>query len=327
MHCLSSFDRGTSAAASHLPLRVVCCQASQLTLGLIDTGKPSRLDAGWPLEELMRRSFLHRWFLANTFLAGIFALCWLLLRSGTRPSRLAYPCQRAAVSAAALAFGAPLIAAILALRSRLARTKSTVGIAATVFGLVATFGVWGYLSRVEASRGPQLPSLLAPADYRAEVFHVSDCPQNPVDDRFPCFESLLTLMSSQGLDFYQTPTAGRNSGPEGILADDDVIVIKINYQWTERGGTNTDLLRGVIRSIVDHPEGFTLVRSSVAENAQFKSVDGLRSRRTTMPRTGHCPPTTWWPIFRTSAMMFLFSIGPINSLQIEVDEYSAGDLE
>ncbi|MGB5552887.1 MAG: hypothetical protein WBO74_20595, partial [Thermoanaerobaculia bacterium] len=63
----------------------------------------------------MKRAFLHRWFVANAYVAGIFALCWLLLRSGSRPSRLAYPCQQAAVSTATLAFGAPLVAAILAL--------------------------------------------------------------------------------------------------------------------------------------------------------------------------------------------------------------------
>ena len=40
--------------------------------------------------------FLKRWFVGNILLAGFFALLWLLLRSGTKPSRLAYPCQQAA---------------------------------------------------------------------------------------------------------------------------------------------------------------------------------------------------------------------------------------
>ncbi|MGB5161398.1 MAG: hypothetical protein WBQ27_09785, partial [Thermoanaerobaculia bacterium] len=86
----------------------------------------------------MKRAFLHRWFVANAYVAGIFALCWLLLRSGSRPSRLAYPCQQAAVSTATLAFGAPLVAAILALRRKLASLQSIVGIAAAAFGLIAT---------------------------------------------------------------------------------------------------------------------------------------------------------------------------------------------
>ena len=43
------------------------------------------------------RGFLSRWFLANSLLSGALALLWLIFRSGTKPSRLAYPCQRAAV--------------------------------------------------------------------------------------------------------------------------------------------------------------------------------------------------------------------------------------
>ena len=42
-------------------------------------------------------------------LAGVLALAWLLLRSGPRPSRLAYPCQQAAFSTAALVFGATVV--------------------------------------------------------------------------------------------------------------------------------------------------------------------------------------------------------------------------
>ena len=63
------------------------------------------------------RFFLRSWFLANSLLAGLFALCWLLLRSGTRPSRFVYPCQQAALSTASLAFGAPVVTALLAARS------------------------------------------------------------------------------------------------------------------------------------------------------------------------------------------------------------------
>lgn len=222
----------------------------------------------------MRRSFVHRWFVANTLLAGVFALAWLLLRSGPRPSRLAYPCQRAAISTATLAFGAPLVGVLLAARRRLATMPSTVGITAAVLGIVSTLGVWGYLSGLEASPAPDLPEFQAPAEYRAEIFHVESCPQDPVGDRFPCFDAVTALMGSQGLKLYLTDDPTPTGGPAGLLAREDVIVIKINYQWSERGGTNTDLLRGVIRAIVDHPQGF-IGEIVVAENAQFRSVDGF----------------------------------------------------
>lgn len=272
----------------------------------------------------MRQSFLHRWFFANSLLAGIFAVFWLLLRSGTRPSRLAYPCQRAAVSTATLAFGAPLVAAILALRCRMARMQSTVGIVATAIGLSATFGVWGYLSRVEASRGPQLSTIQTPANYRAEVFHVSGCPQDPVDDRFPCFESMLTLMGSQGLKFFRTPNVTQTSGPEGILASDDVIVIKINYQWAERGGTNTDLLQGVLRTIVDHPSGFS-GEVVICENAQFASVEGFDRAENNAQDWAQSPHDVVSHFQDLGHNVSLFDWTHIR--HTEVEEYSADDLE
>lgn len=221
------------------------------------------------------RVFLRRWFLANTLLAGFFALCWLLLRSGTRPSRFVYPCQQAALSTATLAFGAPVVTTLLALRRGLAAgLRSPAGVATVLVGLVATICIWGYLTRLEASSVVELPELEAAADYRARVFHLSSCPQNPVQDRFLCIEGLLGLMGSQGLEFYRSAAVTPTAGPDGIIAVGDVVIIKINYQWDQRGGTNTDVLRGLIRAIVDHPEGFT-GEVVVCENAQFASVNGF----------------------------------------------------
>ncbi|MDR2510836.1 MAG: DUF362 domain-containing protein [Spirochaetaceae bacterium] len=45
-------------------------------------------------------------------------------------------------------------------------------------------------------------------------------------------------------------------GDNGLIMADDVVLIKINSQWAERGGTNTDLLKGVIEYIINHPSGF-----------------------------------------------------------------------
>ena len=223
------------------------------------------------------RRTLERWLLANSLLAGLFALAWLLLRSGERPSRLAYPCQRAALATATLALGAPAVAGLVALRHRLLaaarspavtwRIGATVGVA-----LFAALAVWSQLSRVEASpTGPVGPLLAAPEDYRAELFHAAGCGENPAGDRFVCLEDLFGLMGRQGTKIYRSATVAPLSGPDGIVGPDDVVVIKINYQWSERGGTNTDLLRGLIRVLVSHPDGFT-GEIVVAENAQFAAV-------------------------------------------------------
>jgi uncharacterized protein (DUF362 family) len=216
--------------------------------------------------------FLKRWFVGNTLLAGFFALLWLLLRSGTRPSRLAYPCQQAAATTASLAFGAPLVGALIAARclaGRLIRNRRVLATAAV--GLFVTIGLWGFLSRSTAS---STYGLLPPANYRAEVFHVTDCPPDPVGDRFPGIDSLLRLMGENDLKIYRSTTVSQVSGPDGIIASDDVVVIKINYQWASRGGTNTDVLRGLIRALVDHPDGFT-GEIVVGENAQFAPIQGF----------------------------------------------------
>ena len=219
-------------------------------------------------------NFLVRWFVTNTILTGIFALLWLVFRSGPKPNRLAYPCQQAAFSTASLAFGAPVVAALITARNaafRLFGNRRTVAVAAV--GLFATLGLWGFLSSSNATM-TKTTHLAPPAGYRAQIYHVTDCPQDPAGDRFLGLDNLLTLMGREGLKFYQSQTTGLLSGPEGIIATDDVVVIKINYQWTGCGGTNTDLLRGLIRALVDHPDGFT-GEVVIGENTQTVSSDGF----------------------------------------------------
>ena len=66
---------------------------------------------------------------------------------------------------------------------------------------------------------------------------------------------LIRSMQNSGLDFYS------------LITSDDVIILKINCQWAERGGTNTDLVKSVIQAIVEHPNGFT-GEVIVADNGQ-----------------------------------------------------------
>jgi hypothetical protein len=219
-----------------------------------------------------RNNFWWRWFVGNTLISGTLALIWLALRSGSKPSRFAYPCQQAAISTATLAFGGPVVAAVIAGRRHLGLwIRKPAGIVTVAVGLLVTAACWGYFLRAEEYAGPVLDP---PVDYRAELFHVTVCPQDPTGDRFLGLDNLLAMMGIGGLKFYQSATESPVSGPDGIIATNDVIVIKINYQWDQRGGTNTDLLRGLIRRIVDHPDLFT-GEVVVCENAQFNSVQGF----------------------------------------------------
>ena len=215
-------------------------------------------------------SLLQRFFLTNTLLAGLFALAWLILRSGPKPSRFAYPCQQAAFSAATLAFGVPVVSALVAARRHIAtglRTPTGVAIVAGV--VLAALGVSGVLMQASATPG----AVLSPkASYRAQLFHVEDCPEDPDGDRFPGLEALVRQMGSYGLKLHDSTTPSPFSGPGGIIGADDVVLIKINYQWAERGGSNTDLLRGLIRLIVDHQDGFS-GEVVICENTQFAGAD------------------------------------------------------
>ena len=217
-------------------------------------------------------AFLRRWFLANSLLSGLLALLWLLLRSGEKPSRLAYPCQRAAVSTAVLAFGAPLAATVIAAHRRLTSClRAPAVVSAAVLGLALTIGLSLHFSRATVDR---LPVLAPSQTYRAQLYHVTGCPQDPAGDHFVGFSNLLATMGRDGLKFYRSAAESPVAGPDGIVASDDVVVVKINYQWDQRGGTNTDLLRGLIRAIFDHPDGFT-GEVVVCENAQFNPVSGF----------------------------------------------------
>ena len=48
------------------------------------------------------------------------------------------------------------------------------------------------------------------------------------------------------------------------------MIIKVNSQWDERGGTNTDLVKALIQAIVDHPDGFT-GEIIIADNGQAQN--------------------------------------------------------
>jgi uncharacterized protein (DUF362 family) len=52
-----------------------------------------------------------------------------------------------------------------------------------------------------------------------------------------------------------------------MIEPDDVVLIKVNAQWKYRGCTNVDLIRGLIQSILDHPDGFS-GEVVIVENAQ-----------------------------------------------------------
>jgi|GEM_PF-1807204 len=70
-------------------------------------------------------------------------------------------------------------------------------------------------------------------------------------------DTLLSLMGNKGLKFYRSDRVTSLSGPSGIIDPEDVVLLKVNAQWKYRGCTNSDVIRGLVQRILDHPDIFT----------------------------------------------------------------------
>jgi hypothetical protein len=216
---------------------------------------------------------------------GLASLAWLGLRSGTRPNRLVYPCQQVA-AANGLGFLAYITALIASTRLyRYARKHLTFKrLASLVTGLVLATLLPGEAVRpVSLGANPTLPAWTS-SNAVSDVFAVTNVstatvsldggtipggisPAEALHDSG--MDTLVNLMASQDAHFYKT-----FHQPDGIFAQDDVVVIKVNDQWNcstgddnRRAHTNVDMVKGVIYRIVQHPEGFTGA-VIVADNGQ-----------------------------------------------------------
>ncbi|MFW9799858.1 MAG: DUF362 domain-containing protein [Candidatus Thorarchaeota archaeon] len=216
---------------------------------------------------------------------GVIALAsalWLFLRTGLKPSRISYPCQQAAVSNIRMFHLAALasIPSLGSLRSRfgvlkpaLVLTVLFIGSAAFASGAITVDTIRTLAVDVDYSRVPiTLGSNDALASEDAsDVFFVQNATglEGNMDE---AVSSLLELMEAEGIYFYKN--GGQTSG---LIESGDVVILKVNGQWAYRGGTNTDLLKSVIQTIVNHPDGFT-GEIVVADNGQgLGSLDRTQS--------------------------------------------------
>ena len=191
---------------------------------------------------------------------GFFNFLWLLLRSGLKPSRLKYPCQQAALNN--FLFSLKILAPSLAISSSWASIQSISKKAGTIF-LIGMF-----ISTSISFMGTFLPrEVNLELNYASqnsfgssEIFVVNGRNVAHIDN-------LIELMGENGLKFYQTGSAGTTQGPSGLFNASDVILIKNNCQWSQRGGTNTDLIKELIQILVNHPDGFT-GEIIIADNGQ-----------------------------------------------------------
>ncbi len=205
------------------------------------------------------------WRRFDFLLIGCAALLWLILRSGTKPTRLTYPCQQSAFGLAAGVFGAPFVAAIVHSRARLTANRRAVGVLA-MLALVAAVVAASLIPSLQDTHSLGRLQIMLPPDYQPDIFSVPHA-RGPAAGRFGGVDDLVALMGASGVKWYRSAVEDLRSGPNGLIDHDDVVLLKINAQWGERGGTNTDVLRGLIRVVVDHPDGF-VGEVIVADNGQ-----------------------------------------------------------
>ncbi|MBN2368831.1 DUF362 domain-containing protein [Candidatus Woesearchaeota archaeon] len=185
----------------------------------------------------------------SRFVIFFSSLFWFLYKTGTKPSRIRYPCQQAALAnmGAILKFSAIPFLGLLFTgpkgRKQLKRYVKAILIVSLLF-LITLIVFEGYSSFQEKKK---MQKIVIPEDVYSDIFLVTD-----TDGTSPGVERLIGLMEGNGLDFYKTAAA-----EDGLIGKDDVVLLKVNSQWDERGGTNTDLVKSVIEAVISHPEGFS----------------------------------------------------------------------
>lgn len=199
----------------------------------------------------------HLWY----WVVGFMALLWVLLRSGTNPNRLAYPCQRAAMPVAASWLFA--VVAFFGGSLLLRRFARFSGVLILVLGVVWFVKAVPELTRSKENSIMSLP-VWQVTDPVSTVFVLDSIPPTTgslapgdasVPDAYlsdPAMNTLLAMLASGGVFLHQS-----DLHPDGIVDSDDIVVIKGNFQWTSRNTTNTDRIKGLIWRILEHPNGFS----------------------------------------------------------------------
>lgn len=259
----------------------------------------------------------------HMLLLGFVSLLWVLFRTGTKHTRIVYPCQRAALANSVFMLQISIPSAIIGLfmgSKRFLEQKGKILAMIVLLGstIVISVPFWDSLPTVGAiNPNQEVRLVLNPRN--ATVFPASNV--YVVNGRgYASVSILINLMGIHGLLFYKSATTGPNMGPTGLIATDDVVLIKINEEWSERGGTNTDVLKELIQAIVAHPDGF-VGEIVVADNGQWQgNMDWPQSNAENISQSTQDVVNMFSSRYRVSTYTWM----PIR--MIRVQEYSTGDM-
>jgi hypothetical protein len=256
-------------------------------------------------------------------LFGVTNLLWFIFRTGTKPSRIVYPCQRAALANSSTLLSASILLSLTACVAKTEKFFSRRGKTLALLFVVATAMIniqqfWGSLQAAQAvDPYKELRLVLEPRNATAlpasDIYVVSGRVPAPISE-------LINFTGSHGLLFYKSNRTEVNQGPDGLIACDDVVLIKINEQWDQRGGTNTDLLKELIQAIVGHPDGF-VGEIVVADNGQgYGRMNWAWSNAENHSQSTQAVVDMFSPFYNVST----YDWQPIRGAR--VDEYSDGDM-
>ena len=222
-----------------------------------------------PRPDSKRKTLIWRW---GYPLFSALCLAWLLVRSGRKPSRLHYPCQQAAAahSTWVLAALGAVFVHVLSARKRGRRWLVPV----LTLALLASLSVVVGGAPAAEAVGESTPDLgeararaasLVPKAWTAaqpggghDVFVVDHVPVPAAGSpHHQGVQALIRFLDEGGVSLYKSAADFPGAGLDGIIAATDVVLIKVNAAWDQRGMTNTDVVHGLITAILEHPDGFT----------------------------------------------------------------------
>nr|MBP7613883.1 hypothetical protein [Paludibacter sp.] len=205
------------------------------------------------------------------WIVGFFAFLWVVVRSGTNPKRLTYPCQQALypVASSWLIALLALVGGSFILKRYAKFTASgivVVFIAYFIFVFVDSGLARDMVSSVQNNQ--QAVQVTLPvwevANPVSKVFAINNIPKTSgslngansgVPNEYlsdPAIDTLMLMMQNKGVYLHKT-----TDHTDGIVGSDNVVIIKANLQWDNQCSTNTDRIKGLINQIIKHPDGFT----------------------------------------------------------------------
>ena len=261
------------------------------------------------------------WFLA--LLAAV-SVVWLIVRTGAKPSRISYPCQRAAVANINI-FLVALSLPLVGLTGRLLHTgivRSRVAAAVIVSSLL----VVGVVSNVGMFSTDFVPALnLAPVvlDLQSQASDIATASNLFIVEHASgsqgnmdaAISELFSSMQMGGVSFFKT--TGTSSG---LFGANDVIIIKVNGVGPQRAGTNTDLAKSLVKAIVAHPDGFT-GEVVIADNGQDTGGINMAESNAYDHSQSMTDVAAMFPTYKVSA----YSWYTLRSSSVA--EYSSGNLQ